>query len=152
MDQGLVILFSFLDVTIPFIIIYNKLVRARNYVKNAFAQIDVQLTRRYDLIPNLVESVKAYMKHERATLEAVIQARNQALQSVKTAGHNPADAQKIEQLSQAESNLNRAMGSFFALFEQYPDLKANTTINQLMEELISTKTKLHLLGKDLMTW
>src|SRR3954470_8025644 len=102
---------------------YNGLVTARNAFKNAFAQIDVQLTRRYDLIPNLVETVRGYMKHERETLEAVIQARNSAVSGLKAAAANPADAGAIAQLQGAETQLGGALGRLFALSEAYPDLK-----------------------------
>ena len=123
------------------IVIYNGLVRARNQFKNAFAQIDVQLQRRYDLIPNLVESAKAYLAHERGTLEAVIQARNQAQVASKAAAAKPEDGSTIAALGAAEGVLTGALGRFFALAEAYPDLKANQTIQQLMEELSSTENK-----------
>ena len=121
--------------------IYNRLVTARNAFKNAFAQIDVQLTRRYDLIPNLVETAKGYMKHERETLEAVIQARNTALAGLKTAAANPSDAAAVAQLQGAEAQLGGALGRLFALAEAYPDLKANQNMMQLSEELTSTENK-----------
>ena len=120
---------------------YNRLVRYRNRFKNAFAQIDVQLKRRYDLIPNLVETAKSYMSHERETLEAVIQARNQAQQSEQAAAANPDDANAIKQLIGAEGVLSGAMGRMFALMENYPDLKANQNMMQLSEELTSTENK-----------
>lgn len=120
---------------------YNRLVRYRNRFKNAFAQIDVQLKRRYDLIPNLVETAKSYMSHERETLEAVIQARNQAQQSEEAAAANPDDANAIKQLIGAEGVLSGAMGRMFALMENYPDLKANQNMMQLSEELTSTENK-----------
>ena len=120
---------------------YNRLVRYRNRFKNAFAQIDVQLKRRYDLIPNLVETAKSYMSHERETLEAVIQARNQAQQSEQAAAANPDDANAIKQLIGAEGVLSGAMGKMFALMENYPDLKANQNMMQLSEELTSTENK-----------
>jgi LemA protein len=120
---------------------YNRLVTARNGFKNAFAQIDVQLTRRHDLIPNLVETAKGYLKHERETLEAVITARNTAVAGLKAAAANPASAAAVEQLSGAETALNGALGRLFALSESYPDLKANTTMMQLSEELTSTENK-----------
>src|SRR5262245_22651646 len=104
---------------------YNRLVTARNAFKNAFAQIDVQLTRRYDLIPNLVETAKGYMKHERETLEAVIKARNSALAGLKAASTDPGNAAAVAQLSGAEAQLGGALGRLFALAEAYPDLKAN---------------------------
>lgn len=121
--------------------IYNSLVRLRNGFKNAFAQIDVQLKRRYDLIPNLVETAKAYMKHESGTLEAVIRARNSAFQVAQKAAANPADAGTIRELAQAEGALTGSVGKFMAVMESYPDLKANTTMNGLMEELSSTENK-----------
>lgn len=121
--------------------IYNRLVNQRNRVKNAFAQIDVQLTRRYDLIPNLVEVVKGYMKHERETLEAVINARNSASASLDAAKADPANAQMIKELGASEGALTSALGRMFALSEAYPDLKANQNMMQLQEELASTENK-----------
>ncbi len=121
--------------------IYNRLVNERNRVKNAFAQIDVQLTRRYDLIPNLVEVVKGYMKHERETLEAVINARNSASASLDAAKADPANAQMIKELGASEGALTSALGRLFALSEAYPDLKANQNMMQLQEELASTENK-----------
>jgi LemA protein len=120
---------------------YNRLVQARNAFKNAFAQIDVQLTRRYDLIPNLVETVKGYIKHERETLEAVIKARNTALSGLKAASADPGNAAAVAQLSGAEAQLGGALGRMFALAEAYPDLKANQNMMQLSEELTSTENK-----------
>ena len=121
--------------------IYNGLVTSRNGYKNAFAQIDVQLTRRYDLIPNLVETVKGYMKHERETLEAVIQARNSAVTGLSAAKANPGDPQAMQQLAGAENALGQTLGRLFALAEAYPDLKANQNMMQLSEELTSTENK-----------
>lgn len=121
--------------------VYNNLVSFRNRFKNAFAQIDVQLKRRYDLIPNLVETVKGYMKHERETLEAVISARNQAVIANNKAGLNPADASAVQQLSAAEGTLTASLGKMFALSEAYPDLKANENMMQLTEELTGTENK-----------
>jgi len=121
--------------------IYNGLVTSRNAYKNAFAQIDVQLTRRYDLIPNLVETAKGYMKHERETLEAVIQARNSAVSGLSAAKANPGDPQAMQQLSGAENALTQTLGRLFALSEAYPDLKANQNMMQLSEELTSTENK-----------
>jgi len=121
--------------------IYNNLVNRRNGVKNAFAQIDVQLTRRHDLIPNLVESVKGYLKHERETLEAVIQARNTAVAGLKHANANPANGAAIQELAGAEAALTGALGRLFALAESYPDLKANQNMLALQEELSSTENK-----------
>lgn len=120
---------------------YNRLVSLRNAFKNAFAQIDVQLKRRYDLIPNLVESVKGAMKHERETLEAVIAARNSAASARQAAATNPADAAAIAQMGNAEGALGAALTRFFALAEAYPDLKANQNMVQLSEELSSTENK-----------
>jgi LemA protein len=120
---------------------YNKLITLRNRFKNAFAQIDVQLKRRYDLIPNLVETAKGYMAHERDTLEAVIQARNQASSAGQKAAENPGDAAGMQGLMGAETALTGAMGRMFALMESYPDLKANENMKQLMEELTSTENK-----------
>jgi LemA protein len=124
-----------------FISQYNRLVTARNAFKNAFAQIDVQLTRRYDLIPNLVETAKGYMKHERETLEAVIKARNSAMAGLKAASSDPGNAAALTQLSGAEAQLGGALGRLFALAEAYPDLKANQNMMQLSEELTSTENK-----------
>ncbi len=121
--------------------IYNKLVNFRNRVKNAFAQIDVQLTRRYDLIPNLVEAVKGYMKHERETLDAVINARNTAVSSLDAAKGDPSNADAIRKLGAAEGMLGGALGRLFALSEAYPDLKANQNMMQFQEELASTENK-----------
>ncbi len=124
-----------------FVSIYNRLVGGRNAYKNAFAQIDVQLTRRYDLIPNLVETAKGYMKHERETLEAVIAARNTAVSGLKGAAANPGNPQAVQQLAGAETALSGALGRLFALAEAYPDLKANQNMMQLSEELTSTENK-----------
>jgi LemA protein len=121
--------------------IYNGLVNKRNRVRNAFAQIDVQLTRRYDLIPNLVEAVKGYMKHERETLEAVIQARNNAVSSLDAAKADPANAEAMKKLGASEGALGSALGRLFALSEAYPDLKANQNMMQFQEELASTENK-----------
>ena len=121
--------------------IYNRLVTLRNRFKNAFAQIDVQLKRRYDLIPNLVETAKGYLKHERETLEAVIQARNQAAQAASTAASDPGNPGAVQALAGAETALTGTLGRFFALSEAYPDLKANSNMIQLNEELTSTENK-----------
>jgi LemA protein len=121
--------------------IYNRLVTYRNRYKNAFSQIDVQLKRRYDLIPNLVETAKGYLKHERETLEAVIQARNQAAGAAGRAAAHPGDAAVMAGLGSAEAVLSGALGRLFALSESYPDLKANQTMAQLMEELSSTENR-----------
>lgn len=120
---------------------YNRLVGLRNRVRNAFSQIDVQLTRRYDLIPNLVEAVKGYMAHERGTLEAVVQARNAAVAGLKQAAANPTDPEAIKALSAAETTLGGTLGRLFALAEAYPDLKANQNMLNFQEELSSTENK-----------
>lgn len=121
--------------------IYNGLVTARNRYKNAFSQIDVQLKRRYDLIPNLVEVAKGYMKHERETLEAVVEARNRALAASKTASGNPGDPSAMKGLAGAEAMLSGTLGRLFALAENYPDLKANQNMMALQEELTSTENR-----------
>jgi len=136
----------FLVVVVVFIAwvasMYNKLVSLRNRFKNAFAQIDVQLKRRYDLIPNLVETAKGYMKHERETLEAVVNARNQAAAASKRAAENPGDPDSMKGLTGAETALTGTLGRMFALMESYPDLKANQNMAQLMEELTTTENKI----------
>lgn len=121
--------------------IYNSLINLRNRVKNAFAQIDVQLTRRYDLIPNLVEAVKGYMKHERETLDAVIKARNTAVSNLEAAKADPSNADAIRELGAAEGLLGGALSRLFALSEAYPDLKANQNMIRFQEELASTENK-----------
>ena len=121
--------------------IYNRLIVGRNQYKNAFAQIDVQLTRRHDLIPNLVETARGYMKHERETLESVIQARNSAVTGLKAAAADPGDPNAMQQLAGAENQLTQALGRLFALSEAYPDLKANQNMMQLSEELASTENR-----------
>jgi LemA protein len=122
--------------------VYNKLVTMRNRYKNAYAQIDVQLKRRYDLIPNLVETAKAYMKHESGTLEAVTAARNIAYAASKTAAANPGDASAIKNLSAAETGLGGTLSRLMMVSEQYPDLKANQNMMQLTEELTTTENKI----------
>jgi LemA protein len=122
--------------------IYNRLVSLRNRYRNAFAQIDVQLKRRYDLIPNLVESVKGYLQHERGTLEAVVQARGTAVSAAQRAAAAPGDAGAMQGLAQAEGVLGGALGRLLAVFEAYPDLKANQSIMALQEELSSTENKI----------
>ena len=131
------------DVVIVFWLvgIYNGLITARNGYKNAFAQIDVQLQRRYDLIPNLVETAKAYMAHERQTLEAVIAARGAAMGGLAAAKANPGDPQAMQQLTAGENQLTGTLKSLFAVSESYPDLKANQNMMQLSEELTSTENK-----------
>ena len=121
--------------------IFNRLVALRNRFKNAFSQIDVQLKRRYDLIPNLVESVKGYMQHERGTLEAVVKARGNAVSAAQAAAAQPGDPAAMQGLSQAEGALGGALGRLLAVFEQYPDLKANQNVLGLQEELSSTENK-----------
>ena len=139
--MGWILLVVVVLIAIFFISIYNKLVGGRNAYKNAFAQIDVQLTRRHDLIPNLVETAKGYMKHERETLEAVITARNAAVTGLKNAAANPGDPNAVQQLAGAENALTGALGRMFALAEAYPDLKANQNMMQVSEELTSTENK-----------
>jgi len=133
---GVVVVLAFWAVSI-----YNRLVQLRNRFKNAFAQIDVQLKRRYDLIPNLVETAKGYIKHERETLEAVIKARNQAVVAANAAGANPGNPAAMQGLSQAEGQLTGVLGRLFALSESYPDLKANQNMLAIQEELSSTENK-----------
>jgi LemA protein len=143
MTTGLIVFLVILVVPVFWAIsIYNGLVTARNRFKNAFAQIDVQLKRRYDLIPNLVETAKGYMAHERQTLEAVIAARNGASAANQKAAANPADGAAIQGLANAEAGLSGALGRLFALSESYPDLKANQNMMQLTEELTSTENKI----------
>ena len=122
--------------------IYNGLVTLRNRFKNAFSQIDVQLKRRYDLIPNLVESVKGYIQHERGTLEAVVKARGSAVSAAQAAAAKPGDPAAMQGLAQAEGVLGGALGRLIAVFEQYPDLKANQNVLGLQEELSSTENKI----------
>ncbi len=141
MSVGLVLLVLIVLGIVFLVAIYNRLITLRNRYKNAFAQIDVQLKRRYDLIPNLVETAKGYIKHERETLEAVITARNQAVAAANAAGLNPGDPGAMQNLSGAEAALTGVLGRLFALAEAYPDLKANQTMQQLMEELTSTENK-----------
>ncbi len=142
MSAGWITLGVVVVLVIYLIAIYNGLVALRNRVKNAFSQIDVQLQRRYDLIPNLVETAKGYIKHERETLEAVIAARNQAQAAAGKAGEDPTDGAAIQALAGAENLLGAAMGRFFALAEAYPDLKANQNMMQLSEELSSTENRI----------
>ncbi|HEX6298761.1 MAG TPA: LemA family protein [Burkholderiales bacterium] len=123
------------------ITVYNRLVALRNRFKNAFAQIDVQLTRRYDLIPNLVEVAKKYMSHERETLEGVTRARAEAVSTLKEASADPTSGESMRKLSESERGLEGALGRLFALSENYPDLKANQNMMQLSEELTSTENK-----------
>ena len=138
---GIVFLVIVVGIVAFIVSAYNGLVGARNGYKNAFAQIDVQLQRRYDLIPNLVETAKGYMKHERETLEAVISARNMAVSGLKAASGNPGDPQAMQQLAGAENVLTQSLGKLFALSEAYPDLKANQNMMQHTEELTSTENR-----------
>jgi LemA protein len=140
--MGWIFLLAIAALVVWLIAVYNTLVGLRNRFKNAFAQIDVQLKRRYDLIPNLVETAKAYMAHERQTLEAVIAARNSAVSAEQKAAANPANAQAMQQMMAAEASLAGALGKLFALSEAYPDLKANENMMQLTEELTSTENKI----------
>ena len=133
---GLVVLVAFWGIGI-----YNGLVTARNAFRNAFAQIDVQLQRRFDLVPNLVETAKAYLQHERGTLEAVIAARGVAVSGLAAAKASPGDPAAMAQLAAGQGELNGALGRLLAVAEAYPDLKANTTMMQLTEELTSTENK-----------
>ena len=121
--------------------LYNRLVTLRNRYKNAFSQIDVQLKRRYDLIPNLVETAKGYIRHERETLEAVVAARNRAVTAEQAAAARPGDPEAMRQLQSAEAGLTAGLGRLFAVAEAYPDLKANQTMQTLMEELTSTENR-----------
>lgn len=137
---GLIVLLVVILVIVA-ISAYNGLVKRRNAYKNAFAQIDVQLTRRHDLIPNLVETAKGYMKHERETLDAVIRARSGAVNAQETARQNPGDPDAMNELGQQENALTQTLGRLFALQESYPDLKANQNMMQLSEELTSTENR-----------
>jgi len=140
---ALVVLVLIAVIIVAFVVgIYNKLVTMRNRYKNAYAQIDVQLKRRYDLIPNLVETAKGYMAHERNTLEAVIAARNVAYAASKSAASNPGDVTAMKSLVSAESGLGGALSRLMVVSEQYPDLKANQNMMQLTEELTSTENKI----------
>jgi LemA protein len=141
MVTGLVLLGIVLAVVAVVVGIYNKLVALSNRFKNAFAQIEVQLKRRHDLIPNLVETAKGYMAHERETLEAVINARNQATAGLERAASDPTNAEAVKGLGAAEGALSGAVGRLFAVMEAYPDLKANQNMMQLSEELTSTENK-----------
>jgi len=145
MGTGTLVLLVFFGIVIFviffFVSIYNKLIQLRNRFKNAFAQIDVQLKRRYDLIPNLVETAKGYLKHEREVLESVIKARNQASRAMEKASADPANSEAMQSLMGAESVLTGTLGRLFALVEAYPDLKANQNMMQLSEELTTTENK-----------
>ena len=141
MSGGMIFIGIIVAIVVYGIVLYNNLVGLRNGVKNAFAQIDVQLTRRYDLIPALIESVKGYMKHERETLEAVIKARNVAVSGLQAAAADPANAQAITELSGADQALSGMLGRLFALSESYPDLKANENMRDFQEQLTTTENK-----------
>jgi len=139
---GFLIFLGIIVLLVVFVIgLYNRLVNDKNRVKNAFSQIDVQLTRRHDLIPNLIEAVKGYMNHERGTLEAVINARNIAVSGLNAAKADPTNAAAIKELGSAEAGLGAALGRLFALAEAYPDLKANENMMHFQEELASTENK-----------
>ncbi len=150
MSTGLIIILVIVGLIVLLLVVvglvvmgaYNKLVTLRNRFKNAFAQIDVQLKRRYDLIPNLVSTAKGYLKHERETLEAVIAARNQASTAAGKAAETPGDPQAMRGLMGAETALTGALGRLFAVVENYPDLKGDRHMSQLMEELTSTENKI----------
>ncbi|UCJ16185.1 LemA family protein [Pseudomonas sp. MM211] len=142
MDISTLIIIAVLVAVVFYVIsIYNRLVNLRNRYQNGFAQIEVQLKRRYDLIPNLVETAKAYLSHERETLEAVVAARNGAVEGLKQASQNPGDAQSMNLLANAEGVLKNAMGRLNVTVEAYPDLKASQNMQQLSEELSSTENK-----------
>lgn len=140
--SGIITLVIVVLLILLIISIYNQLVTLRNRYQNGFAQIEVQLKRRYDLIPNLVETAKAYLTHERETLESVISARNQAAAGLKAAAANPGDAQALQQLMGGEQALTRALGNLNVVMEAYPDLKASQNMMQVSEELTSTENKI----------
>ena len=140
--MGTIILLIVLAIIVLYFVgVYNGLITSRNGYKNAFAQIDVQLTRRHDLIPNLVETAKGYLKHERETLEAVVKARTAAVSGLADAKTNPGDPEAMKKLAGTENQLTQALGRLFALSESYPDLKASQNMMQLSEELTSTENR-----------
>lgn len=142
MDLGSIVFVTVLVVLVGWVVtIYNTLVTLKNRFRNAFAQIDVQLKRRYDLIPNLIETAKGYLTHEKSTLESVVAARNIALAGLKAAAADPANAEAIRKLASAEGSLAGALGRFNVAVEAYPDLKASQNMMQLSEELTSTENK-----------
>lgn len=141
MGTGTVLLIAFFAIIFFGVTLYNRLISGRNAYKNAFAQIEVQLTRRHDLIPNLVETAKGYMSHEKDTLEAVINARNAAVNGLNSAKADPTNPDAIKELASAEQGLSGALGRLFALSESYPDLKANENMMQLSEEITTTENK-----------
>ncbi len=141
MEVIIALLVIVIAIVLPGVLLYNRLVRKRNAFKNAFAQIDVQLKRRHDLIPNLVETVQGYMQHERETLTAVIEARNNAEQIRQQSQNAPGDPDSMAKLGQAEGSLGGVLGRLFALSEAYPDLKANENFQSLQEELTSTENR-----------
>lgn len=141
MSTTLIIILILAALAVFLVVVFNKLVTLKNRYENAFAQIEVQLKRRYDLIPNLIEVAKGYMKHERETLESVISARNAAVAMLKEASGNPGNAEAMAKLGAAETNLRSAMSGLNVQVEAYPDLKANANMMQLSEELTSTENK-----------
>ena len=142
MGTGTIVFLVVVALLVVYVVaIYNRLVALKNRFQNAFSQIDVQLKRRYDLIPNLVETAKAYLSHERETLEAVIAARTDAMAGLKAAAANPASAQAMAQLAQAEGGLQGALGKLSLVVEDYPELKADSNMRQLSEELTSTENR-----------
>ncbi len=143
MGTGTIVFLVIVALLVLYVVaIYNKLVSFKNRFENAFAQIDVQLKRRYDLVPNLVETAKAYLEHERGTLEAVIAARNEAMAGLKAVAANPSSAQAMAQLAQAESGLQGALGKLSLVVEDYPELKADQNMRELSEELTSTENRI----------